>query len=42
MADRRETTFGAGDTALLFVDMQKIFCTPGLDPAHPDLGPDHY
>jgi nicotinamidase-related amidase len=42
MADRRETTFGAGETVLLFVDMQKIFCTPGLDPAHPGIGPDHY
>ena len=38
----RETHFGAGETALLFVDMQKLFCTPGLDPLHPDFGVDHY
>ncbi|WP_284164997.1 isochorismatase family cysteine hydrolase [Frigidibacter sp. SD6-1] len=42
MTNPRETRFRAGESALLFVDMQKIFCTPGLDPAHPELGPDHY
>ena len=42
MTDRRETSFAAGDTALLFVDVQKIFCTPGLDPAHPEFNADHY
>ena len=45
MTDRknpRETRFSPADTALLFVDMQKIFCLPGKDPAHPDFGPDTY
>ncbi|MEZ5888018.1 MAG: isochorismatase family cysteine hydrolase [Paracoccaceae bacterium] len=42
MTNPRETRFRAGESALLFVDMQKIFCTPGLDPAHPEFGPDHY
>lgn len=38
----RETQFSAADTALLLVDMQKMFCLPGLDPAHPEIGADHY
>lgn len=42
MSDKRETRFAAGETALLFVDVQKIFCTPGLDPARPELNSDHY
>ena len=42
MTNPRETRFRAGESALLFVDMQKIFCMPGLDPAHPEFGPDHY
>lgn len=42
MTDKRETSFAARETALLFVDVQKIFCTPGIDPAHPEFGPDHY
>jgi len=42
MSNPRQTTFGAGDTALLFVDVQKIFCTPGIDPAHPEMDADHY
>lgn len=42
MTDKRETHFTPGETALLFVDMQKIFCTPGLDPAHPDFGAECY
>ena len=37
----RATTYGARDTAVLFVDMQKIFCTPGADPGHPGMGADH-
>ena len=41
-ANPRVTNFGASETALLFVDMQKLFCTPGLDPAHPEFGADHY
>lgn len=42
MTNPRETSFEAEGTALLFVDMQKIFCTPGLDPAHPEFGPESY
>lgn len=40
--DRREAHYGAGTTAVLFVDMQKMFCTPGLDPAHPEMNSEHY
>jgi nicotinamidase-related amidase len=42
MEDPRATSYARGDTALLFVDMQKMFCTPGTDPAHPEFGADHY
>lgn len=38
----RITKFARSDTAVLFVDMQKIFCTPGVDPAHPEMKADHY
>ena len=37
----RATTYSARDTAVLFVDMQKIFCTPGADPGHPGVDADH-
>jgi biuret amidohydrolase len=40
--DPRETDFSSSDTAVLFVDMQKIFCTPGKDPGHPEYDADHY
>jgi biuret amidohydrolase len=40
--DPRETDFSSRDTAVLFVDMQKIFCTPGKDPGHPEYDADHY
>lgn len=40
--DRREANYRAGETAVLFVDMQKMFCRPGLDPAHPEMNADHY
>jgi biuret amidohydrolase len=40
--DPRETDFSSRDTAVLFVDMQKIFCTPGTDPGHPEFDADHY
>lgn len=40
--DPRETSYRAGETALLFVDMQKLFCLPGLDPLHPEMDADHY
>ncbi|MFL5259489.1 MAG: cysteine hydrolase family protein, partial [Hyphomicrobiales bacterium] len=45
MANRiihRDAPYRREETALLFVDMQVIFCTPGRDPAHPDRDPDHY
>jgi nicotinamidase-related amidase len=42
VADRREVHYRAGETAVLFVDMQKLFCRPGLDPQHPELNADHY
>jgi nicotinamidase-related amidase len=38
----RDAPYRKDETALLFVDMQTIFCKPGLDPQHPELGPDHY
>jgi len=40
--DRREAHYKAGETAVLFVDMQKMFCIPGLDPAHPEMNAGHY
>lgn len=40
--DPRETDFSSRDTAVLFVDMQKIFCTPGADPGHLEYTADHY
>ncbi len=39
--DPRETDYDAISTALLFVDMQKLFCTPGLDPDHPEIDAAH-
>ena len=41
-ADRRDVAFERNATALLFVDLQEIFCRPGLDPSHPDMAADHY
>ncbi|MCA0431770.1 MAG: cysteine hydrolase [Proteobacteria bacterium] len=40
--DRREAHYTPGETAVLFVDMQKMFCLPGLDPAHPEMNAEHY
>jgi biuret amidohydrolase len=37
MADKREAHYVAGETAVLFVDIQKIFCIPGNDPGHPEM-----
>src|SRR4051794_11254582 len=31
---RRDAAYGAGKTALLFVDMQRVWVEPGLDPSH--------
>ncbi|MDQ0473278.1 cysteine hydrolase family protein [Labrys wisconsinensis] len=39
---RRDAPYVAGETALLLVDMQRIWLEPGLDPSHPERGPDHY
>ena len=41
-SDKREVTYKPGETAVLFVDMQKMFCLPGLDPAHPEMDASHY
>ena len=38
----RDAPYRRAETALLFVDLQTIFCTPGLDPQHPELDADHY
>jgi nicotinamidase-related amidase len=35
--DPRDVPYTPGRTGLLFVDMQKMFCTPGIDPDHPEL-----
>ncbi|MCB1377989.1 MAG: cysteine hydrolase [Alphaproteobacteria bacterium] len=40
--DKRDVHYTAGETAVLFVDMQKMFCIPGQDPQHPELNADHY
>src|SRR5437867_2906184 len=39
---RRDAPYRREETALLFVDMQVIFCMPGRDPAHLERGADHY
>lgn len=39
---RRDAPFTPGATALLLVDMQRIWLEPGLDPDHGDWGPDHH
>lgn len=39
---RRDEAFRPGETALLLVDMQRIWLEPGADPSHPERGPDHY
>jgi nicotinamidase-related amidase len=39
---RRDAPYRKDETALLFVDMQTIYCVPGLDPQHPELDADHY
>ena len=38
----RDVAFVRRETALLFVDLQRQFLIPGLDPAHPEMGADHY
>lgn len=39
---RRDEAFRPGETALLLVDMQRIWLEPGADPSHPERGADHY
>lgn len=39
---RRDSAFPSGKTALLLIDMQRIWLEPGRNPRHPDWGPDHY
>ncbi|MER8834652.1 N-formylglutamate amidohydrolase [Mesorhizobium sp. M0909] len=39
---KQNEPFRAGATALLLVDMQRVWLEPGADPAHPERGPDHY
>jgi nicotinamidase-related amidase len=38
----RQAPYEAGRTALLFVDMQRIFLIPGLDPSHPGDANDYF
>jgi nicotinamidase-related amidase len=38
----RDIPLEPGRTALLFVDMQKMFCTPSVDPGHPEMDERHY
>ncbi|MEP7453613.1 isochorismatase family cysteine hydrolase [Phyllobacterium sp. SB3] len=39
---RRDAPYVAGETALLLVDLQRVWLEPGLDASHPERGPDHY
>ncbi|PTE12489.1 cysteine hydrolase family protein [Mesorhizobium helmanticense] len=39
---KRDEPFRAGETALLLVDMQRVWLEPGADPGHPERGSDHY
>jgi nicotinamidase-related amidase len=41
-AIKRDAPFVAGETAILLVDMQRIWLEPGLDPSHPERDADHY
>ena len=38
---RRDDPYPAAATALLLVDMQRIWLEPGRNPGHPDRGADH-
>ena len=38
----RDVAFVRDETALLFVDLQRRFLIPGLEPAHPEIGADNY
>ncbi|MFK3668245.1 isochorismatase family cysteine hydrolase [Ochrobactrum teleogrylli] len=39
---RRDSPFEAGMTTLLYVDMQRIWCEPNLDPSHPQDADSYY
>ena len=39
---RRDAAYEAGQTGVLYVDMQTIWAEPGLDPSHPDWTGDDY
>lgn len=39
---RRDEPYQRAETALLLVDMQRVWLEPGRNPAHPDWGPEHY
>ncbi len=39
---RRDSTYEPGMTALLLVDMQRIWCEPNLDPTHPQDADSYY
>jgi nicotinamidase-related amidase len=39
---KRNEPFRAGETALLLVDMQRVWLEPGADPGHPERGAEHY
>jgi biuret amidohydrolase len=38
---KRDDAYRGGQTALLLVDMQRVWLEPGCDPAHPERGADH-
>jgi nicotinamidase-related amidase len=39
---RRDSAYEDGMTALLYVDMQRIWCEPNLDPTHPQDADSYY
>jgi nicotinamidase-related amidase len=39
---RRDSAYEPGMTALLYVDMQRIWCEPNLDPTHPQDADSYY
>ena len=39
---RRDAPYPKGATALLLIDMQRIWLEPGRNPGHPDWDADHY
>lgn len=42
VSERRDAPYRPGETALLLVDMQRIWLEPGLDPAHPERRAEDY